>query len=469
MQKDVMASVSGVRGVVGKSLTPELLAKYSSAFGNLCKSGKQNAHPKVVLGRDSRTSGEMCRVAVLSGLLATGCEVIDLGICPTPTLQIAVEGLVSDGGIIITASHNPIQWNGLKFIGSNGTFLGEREAKKLFDLVKNDKITYQPWSGLGKVKSDHSWIQKHIQKILKLKYIDVKKIKRKKMKVVLDCCNGAGGTASPGLLRTLGCQVIELNCNPDGNFAHNPEPLPENLVSLCRAVKKNKADVGFANDPDVDRLAMVSDLGIPLGEEATLALATKFILSKKPNSKVVTNISTSRMIDDIAQKHGSKVYRTKVGEAHVVRELRAVKGIIGGEGNGGVILPELHYGRDALVGMALILEYLAESEKPIFDLAADLPKYFMIKKKGRLTKYFERNLAKLKRKYMKSRKKFGIPNGFSGEKINLIDGVRIDFEDSWIHIRKSNTEPIFRIIAEAKSEKKAKELVAESLKILGAN
>ena len=456
-----MASVSGVRGVVGKSLTPQLLAKYSSAFGNLCKSGEQNARPQVVLGRDSRISGEMCRVAVLSGLLATGCEVIDLGICPTPTLQIAVEGLAADGGIIITASHNPIQWNGLKFIGSNGTFLGEREAEKLFDLVKNNKIIYQPWSGLGKVKSDlktqkscHSWIQKHIQKILKLKYIDVKKIKGRKLKVVLDCCNGAGGTASPGLLRALGCQVIELNCNPDGNFAHNPEPLPENLVSLCRAVKKNKADVGFANDPDVDRLAMVSDLGIPLGEEATLALAAKFILSKKPKSKVVTNISTSRMIDDIAQKHGSKVYRTKVGEAHVVRGLKAEKGIIGGEGNGGVILPELHYGRDALVGMTLILEYLAESKKTITDLAVDLPRYFMIKKKGKLTKDFEKNLAKLKRKY-------------ATKKIDLTDGVRIDFEDSWIHIRKSNTEPIFRIIAEAKSEKKAKELVAEALEILG--
>jgi phosphomannomutase len=456
MQKDLMASVSGVRGVVGKSLTPQLLAKYSSAFGNLGKSDELNTRPQVILGRDSRASGEMCRAAVLSGLLATGCEVIDLDICSTPTLQIAVEGLAADGGIIITASHNPIQWNGLKFVGSNGTFFDEREAKKLFDLVKNDKITYKPWSGLGKVKSDHRWIQKHIQKILKLKYIDVKRIKRRKLKVVLDCCNGAGGTISPGLLRVLGCQVIELYCNPDGNFAHNPEPLPENLVSLSKAVKKNKADIGFANDADVDRLAVVSDRGIPLGEEATLALATKFVLSKKPKSKVVTNISTSRMIDDIAKKHGSKVYRTKVGEAHVVRGLKAKKGIIGGEGNGGVILPELHYGRDALVGMALILEYLVESGKSITDLGSEIPAYFMIKRKRKLTKDFEKNLDKLKRKHAQG-------------KINLIDGVRIDFEDTWIHIRKSNTEPIFRVIAEAKSKKKAEELVAESLKILGAN
>ena len=456
MQKDLMAGISGVRGVVGEGLTPELLVKYSAAFGNFCKSGGPATFPKVILGRDSRISGEMCRFAVLSGLLATGCEVIDIGVCPTPTVQIAVEGLGANGGIVITASHNPIQWNALKFIGPDGTFLSQREAERLFDLVKNDKITYQSWNQLGKVKSDHSWIQKHIQKILRLKYIDVKKIKRKKLKVVLDCCNGAAGTISPGLLKALGCRVIKLFCNPDGNFAHDPEPRPENLVSLCHAVRKNKADIGFANDPDVDRLAMVSNRGIPLGEEATLALATKFILSKKPKSKVVTNVSTSRMIDDIAKEFGSKVYRTKVGEAHVVKRLKAVKGIIGGEGNGGVILPELHYGRDALVGMALILEYLAESEKNVTDLASELPGYFMIKKKGRLTKDFERNLAKLKRKYAK-------------EKIDSIDGVKIDFEDSWIHIRKSNTEPIFRIIAEAKTKKKAKELVSESLEILGSN
>jgi phosphomannomutase len=456
MQKDLMASVSGIRGVVGKSLTPELIAKYSAGFGRFCKSVYPHDRPKMVLGRDSRTSGEMCRLAVLSGLLATGCEIIDIGICPTPTAQIAVEKLKAQGGIVITASHNPMQWNGLKFIRPDGTFLVEREAKKLFDLVKNNKIVYQPWMELGRIRSDHSWIQKHIEEILKLKYLDINKIKRKKLKVVLDCCNGAGGVISPDLLKALGCQVIELFCDPNGNFAHNPEPLPENLVSLCQAVKKNKADIGFANDPDVDRLAIVSDLGTPLGEEATLALATKFIVSKKPKSKVVTNVSTSRMIDDIAQEFGSKVYRTKVGEAHVVRRLKAVKGVIGGEGNGGVILPELHYGRDALVGMALILEYLTESEKTITELASDLPRYFMIKKRGELTKDFERTLTRLKTKH---------PKG----KANLSDGVRIDFEDSWIHIRKSNTEPIFRIIVEAKSQKRAKELVAESLRILGSN
>ena len=449
-----MVGISGVRGVVGKSLTPELLTKYSAAFGNLCKSRRQNLSPKVVLGRDSRASGEMCRLAVLSGLMATGCEVTDIGICPTPTAQIAVEGLQASGGMVITASHNPIQWNALKFIGPNGTFLAQREAQKLFNLVRNDGIAYRSWSGLGKVGSDPSWTQRHVQKIVKLRYIDARKIKRKKLRVVLDCCNGAGGVVSPGLLKALGCHVIELYCNPDGNFAHNPEPRPENLASLCRAVKKNRADIGFANDPDVDRLAIVSDRGIPLGEEATLALATEFILSKRPKLKVVTNISTSRMIEDIAREFGSRVYRTRVGEAHVVSRLKAAKGIIGGEGNGGVILPELHYGRDALLAMALILQYLAESDKTITDLALQLPSYFMIKRKGELKKDFGRNLAKLKRKYAK-------------EKIVLIDGVKVNFEDSWIHIRKSNTEPVFRIIAEAKSNKKAKELVSESVQALG--
>ncbi len=450
-----MVGISGVRGVVGKSLTPEVLIKYSAAFANLCKSRRQNLSPKVVLGRDSRISGEMCRLAVLSGLLATGCEVIDIGICPTPTVQIAVEGLGASGGMVITASHNPIHWNALKFIGPDGTFLAQREAEKLFDLVRNDRIAYQSWSGLGKVRSDHRWIQRHVQKILRLRYIDTKKIRRRKLKVVLDCCNGAGGTISPALLKALGCRVIELNCTPDGNFAHNPEPRPENLASLCRAVKKNRADIGFANDPDVDRLAIVSDHGTPLGEEATLALATKFILSKRPKSKVVTNVSTSRMIDDIAKEFGSRVSRTKVGEAHVVSRLKAVKGIIGGEGNGGVILPELHCGRDAPVGMALILEYLAESKKTITDLASELPRYFMIKERGELKKDFERNLARLRRKYAQ-------------EKTALIDGVKIDFKDSWIHIRKSNTEPIFRIIAEAKSMKTAEELVSQSLQVLSS-
>ncbi|KPK99399.1 MAG: hypothetical protein AMJ91_07985 [candidate division Zixibacteria bacterium SM23_73_3] len=448
MQKDLMAGISGIRGIVGESLTPDIVLKYSSAFGNLCNSGK------VILGRDSRVSGEMVRSAVVSGLLSTGCEVIDLGICATPTVEIVVEELKAKGGIIITASHNPIQWNALKFVGADGMFLGEKESKKFYYLVKNNRIKYGRWDKLGKIAFDNRWNKKHIDKIFKLRYINPQKIRKRKFRVVLDCCNGAGGVISPLLLKALGCEVIELNCKPDGNFAHDPEPVPRNLISLCQAVKKNKADLGFANDPDVDRLAIVSDLGVPLGEEATLALTTRFILSRKPRCKVVTNISTSRMIDDIAKEFNSKVYRTKVGEAHVARRLKQVKGVMGGEGNGGVILPEFHYGRDALVGMALILQYLTESKESISQLSSELSKYFIIKKKAKLPRNFEKNLAKLKRKYTRG-------------KINLIDGVRIDLKDSWLHIRKSNTEPVVRVIAEARSKKKAFELVADGLRILG--
>jgi len=449
MQNDLMAGISGVRGVVGKSLTPDIALKYSSAFGNLCRSGK------VVVGRDSRTSGEMIKSTVISGLLATGCSVVDLGICATPTVEIAVPELKAWGGIIITASHNPIQWNALKFVGSDGIFLSPKENQKLFDLVENDRIKYQPWNKIGKVSFDSTWSKKHIEKILRLKYINVKLIRQKKFKVVLDCCNGAGGVVSPDLLKALGCTVIELNCQPNGLFPHDPEPIPRNLVSLCRAVKKHHADLGFANDPDVDRLAIVSEKGIPLGEEATLALATRFILGKKPKSHVVTNISTSRMMDDLAGQFGSRVYRTKVGEAHVARKLKQVKGIIGGEGNGGVILPELHCGRDALVGMALILEYLAESGKSVSILASELPRYFMVKEKARLTRNFERNLTRLKRNY-------------SQGKINSLDGMRIDYEDFWLQVRKSNTEPQVRIIAEARSKHEAGKLVADALKILNS-
>lgn len=442
-----MVGVSGVRGVVGESLTPDVVLRYSSAFGMLCKSGK------VVLGRDTRASGEMVRSAVVSGLLSTGCQVVDLGVCATPTVEIAVRGLKAKGGIIITASHNPIQWNALKFVGADGFFLSEREGRRLSDLAKKDKIKHRAWDRLGKVKFDDSWTEKHISRVLRLSHINVRKIKKRKFRVVLDCVNGAGGVISPDLLGALGCKVIELNCKPDGNFAHDPEPIPRNLTSLCEAVKKNNADLGFANDPDVDRLAIVSEEAVPLGEEATLALAAKLVLSRKPNSKVVANISTSRMIDDIAKECGSKVYRTRVGEAHVARQLKKVNGVIGGEGNGGVILPELHYGRDALVGMALILQYLTESEKPPSQLFSGLPGYFMVKSKAKLTKNFERNLVKLKA-------------SFSDGKINPLDGIRIDFQDSWLHIRKSNTEPLVRVIAEAKSKKEASRLAREGLKIL---
>ena len=445
MQEKLLKSISGIRGIVGKTFTASEVLKFSSAFGNYCKGGK------VVLGRDTRKSGEVFNGTVLSGLLCTGCEVIDLGVCPTPTVGIAVKELKAKGGIMITASHNPAEWNGLKFFNSDGIFLDEKEGKKLFSLAEK-KMGYSDWDSLGKVRLDQSWIEKHIQRILNLSFIDENKIKKRNFKVVLDCNNGAGSRIAPSLLRELGCNLIELNCGLSGDFIHRPEPVPENLDLLCRKVKQAKADLGFACDPDADRLAIVSEKGIPLGEEYTLALCVDFVLSKRL-SDVGINVSTSKVIEDIARKYGVKVFRSKVGEVYVVSLLKKIKGIIGGEGNGGVILPENHYGRDAQVGMALILQYLAESDKRISQLKESLPQYYIQKDKMKLSGDFDAKMRRYLRK-------------FRPAKINNLDGVKIEFENSWINIRKSNTEPIIRVMAEAKSQKEAERLVLEAKKDL---
>jgi phosphomannomutase len=441
MSEKLLKSISGIRGIVGKTLNATEVLKFSSAFGNYCKGGK------VVLGRDTRKSGEVFRGTVLSGLLCTGCEVIDLGICPTPTVGIAVKGLKAKGGIMVTASHNPVEWNGLKFFNSEGIFLDEKEGKKLFALAEKE-ISYSDWDSLGKVKYDESWIEKHIQRILNLSFIDKSKIKRKKFRVVLDCNNGAGSKIAPSLLRELGCKVIELNCGLSGDFIRRPEPVPENLGLLCRKVKATRADLGFACDPDADRLAIVSEKGVPLGEEYTLALCADFVLSNKL-SDVAVNVSTSRVIDDLARKYGVKVFRSKVGEVYVVSLLKKIKGIIGGEGNGGVILPENHYGRDAQVGVALILQYLSESGRKISQLKESLPQYYIQKDKMRRSSDFDAKMRRYLRKFEKA-------------KINKLDGVKIEFENYWINIRKSNTEPIIRVMAEAKSQKEAERLVLEA-------
>lgn len=437
----LLKSISGIRGIVGKTFTASEVLKFSSAFGNYCKGGK------VVLGRDTRKSGEVFKGTVLSGLLCTGCEVIDLGICPTPTLGIAVKGLKAKGGIMLTASHNPAEWNGLKFFNSDGIFLDEKEGKKLFSLAEKE-ISYSDWDSLGKVRLDQSWIQKHIQRIMNLSFIDENKIKKKNFKVVLDCNNGAGSSIAPSLLRELECKVIELNCGLSGDFIHRPEPLPENLGLLCRKVKETRADLGFACDPDADRLAVVSEKGIPLGEEYTLALCVDFVLSKRL-SDVGINVSTSKVIQDIARKYGVRVFRSRVGEVYVVSLLKKIKGIIGGEGNGGVILPENHYGRDAQAGMALILQYLAESGMKISQLKESLPQYYIKKDKMKLSGDFDAKMRKYLRKFRQA-------------KINNLDGVKVEFENSWINIRKSNTEPIIRVMAEAKSQKEAERLVLEA-------
>ncbi len=445
MTKKLLKSISGIRGVVGRTLTPEEVLKYSSAFGNYCKGGK------VIVGRDTRKSGEVFREAVLSGLFSTGCKVIDLGVCPTPTVGIAVKGLKAKGGITITASHNPAEWNGLKFFSSKGIFLDEKESRRFYSLAEK-RTGCSERNKLGEMQSDESWIEKHIQRILKLSRIEANKIKKKRFKVVLDCNNGAGSKIAPKLLKRLGCQVVELNCGLTGEFVHKPEPVPENLILLSKKVREDKADLGFALDPDADRLAIISEEGIPLGEEYTLALCVDFLLSKT-KSDVVVNNSTSMVIDDIARKYGVKVHRTKVGEIYVVSLLKKIRGPIGGEGNGGVILPESHPGRDAQAGIALILQSLTETGKKISRLKQSLPLYYQQKDKISLSTNFNKKL----KRYLKR---------FKQAKIDYLDGVKVKFENSWINIRKSNTEPIIRVMAEAETRKEAGKLVSQAKKSL---
>lgn len=432
MTKNLMASVSGVRGIVGEGLTPETLVKYVSAFG------QKNSGGKIVVGGDPRVSNKFIRPLVKSTLMACGCDVVDIGITPTPTVQIMTEKLRASGGIAITASHNPIQWNGLKFIGADGLFLPEREIFQLFQEADSRKRSYAPWDKLGNESHYDNAIQDHLGLIYQLPYLDIDLIKKKKFKVAVDCVNGAGGTIIPRLLRDLGCEVIELNTEPNGIFAHTPEPVPQNLVDLAVAVKEHKADLGVAVDPDVDRLAMIANDGNPLGEEYTLALAVKFILSKKLGY-VVVNLSTSRVIDDVAQYYNVLLFKTKVGEINVAQKMREVGAVVGGEGNGGVILPEVHLGRDAPVGLALILQSLAEFDGTISQLKQTLSQYYILKDKESVKNInAEKVIAHFAEKYR-------------DEQLELSDGLRIDRADSWIHLRRSNTEPIVRIIVESRT------------------
>ena len=442
-----MVSVSGVRGVVGKGLTPEVISRFSLAFGTLVKGGK------VIIGRDTRKSGEMVGYGVISGLIATGCNIIDLGICPTPTVLYNVKALKADGGIAITASHNPAEWNALKFIGNESTFLSSIQSKRLVSFYENNKFNLVLSDKIGELNSDNNGIKRHIDAIASLPFLNVRKLKRRKFRVAIDCVNGAGYFAFPELLRKLGCDVVKVFCEPDGNFRRNPEPLPENLSVLSKTVKKTKADLGFATDADGDRLSIVTENGVPLGEEYSLPFAVSFVLSKKKGN-VVANLSTSRMIDYVAKEKGAKVFRSKVGEAHVVRKMNDVKAVIGGEGNGGIILPNILYTRDALSGIAIILQSLLESKKTVTQLKNELPEMQIVKirkvlKQHNKTLDYQRIISEL-------------PKGL----INRVDGLRIDWKDGWLHIRKSGTEPIVRIIAEAKTKRKAEMLCAQVRKLL---
>lgn len=437
-----MVSVSGVRGIVGEGLTPQVAMTFAQAFGAFVQGRK------VVLGRDSRVSGEMIQQAVSAGLLSVGCDILDIGVCPTPTTQLAVENLKASGGIMITASHNPIMWNGLKLLGPDGLFLDAEQGEKVLAISRSQQISYSAWDKLGVQVHYSKAIDEHIDAILKLDYLDDTRLHDRRFKVVADYVCGAGSTLIPTLLHHLGCEVVPLNDKPCGIFPHNPEPAPENLGELCDAVRGSRADLGVAVDPDSDRLALVSEKGEPLGEERTLALAVKFLLKKK-KGPVVLNASTSKATEDVAREAGSEVYRTKVGEINVAKKMREVGAVIGGEGNGGVILPEVHLGRDAPIGVALTLQHMAEFGGPLSLLNDTVPHYVIKKEKVALgTVKADAALAK-------------IQNIYQNETLDLIDGVKILRQDSWVHVRPSNTEPIIRVIAEAPTAAEADAMCAE--------
>ena len=433
----LMVSVSGVRGIVGKSISPDTVARFGAAFGTLMGKGH------IVVGRDSRVSGEFMRYAVVSGLLSTGCSVVDLGICPTPTVQLMAEEY--SGGVAITASHNPSEWNGLKFIDGDGLFLDNDQGAELFDAYERNTIRYVNWDELGDVVHREDALKGHIEKILQLEILDTDAVRQRKFSVAIDCCNGAASIVGPQLLNALGCKVNALHYQPTGVFPHNPEPVPAHLDDLCSAVKDNNADVGFALDPDGDRLSIVSEEGEPLGEEYTLAIATKYVVSKR-KGPVVVNLSTSRMIDDVAADADVTVIRTPVGEIHVAQRMRKVGSIIGGEGNGGVILPEAHYGRDALVGMALILQALREWDVPVSELVKAIPKYHIVKKRFEPERMESASVMTL------------LTDHYADRSPDVSDGVKMNWADRWVHIRSSNTEPILRVIAEAPTQDEAQKL-----------
>jgi len=441
MDNSLIVSISGLRGVIGKSLFPETALAAGRSFGDLMN-GK-----KVVVGGDPRASHEMLKFALISGLISAGCDVIDIGVCPTPTIELAIPGLQAAGGVAITASHNPIQWNGLKFFNSRGEFLTPRQHARFKQrlLSKSDSINTR--RRLGHSFCDFTWVDRHVRAVGGLKLVDVEAIKKNNFTVVLDAVNGAGSVAGPALLEMFGCRVVCLNCDPSGIFPHNPEPLPQHLKALCQEVLNNKADIGFAVDPDADRLAIVSEQGQPLGEEYTLALAADYVLSKTSGPMVI-NLSTSNLNQDVCHKHNCRLHRAPVGEANVVQMMRRKKAVIGGEGNGGVILPELHYGRDSLVGMALVLQALAAGGKKISELAQNLGSYTIVKSKGNIARNFDVKLARLREK-------------LSDQKITTVDGVRVDFINGWVHIRKSNTEPVYRLIVEARTKGEARGLMSK--------
>jgi phosphomannomutase len=443
----LIVSVSGLRGRVGEGLTPEVVARYAAGFGAWARS-RVVGDATIVVGRDSRVSGPMFHRVVLSALQSVGCNVMDIGMTPTPTVQLAVEHHHAAGGLAITASHNPIEWNALKFISSSGLFLDGDESAAMRAVVDGE-IPRATFDKLGVIAEDVEAISRHHAAILAIPFLDVDGIRRRQFHVALDCVRGAGGAFMPKLLTQLGCRVSAINLETDGRFPRVPEPVAENLGELEALVVSSKADIGFAVDPDVDRLALVSEEGKAIGEDYTLALAASVALRHREGN-VVTNLSTSRIVDDIAQEQNRRVIRSPVGEVNVATRMRAENAPIGGEGNGGVILTELHLGRDAPLGAALILQLLHEESKSLSAIVAGYPRYSIVKDK------LDRPAAPLDAVYTALRKTFADADA------DTQDGLRLTWSDRWVHVRPSGTEPVVRVIAEAPTEDEARDLIRQS-------
>jgi phosphomannomutase len=452
----LIKSISGIRGTiggqVGDNLTPIDAVKFASAYGVWVKQQRDKEHYKVVVGRDARISGEMIQNLVMNTLVGLGIHVVDLGLSTTPTVELAVPMEHADGGIILTASHNPKQWNALKLLNAKGEFLDGEEGAKILEIAESDEMTFADVDSLGKITRNDAYIDLHIIEVLDLPLVNVKAIEKAKFRVVVDGVNSTGGIAIPLLLERLGVDVIKLYCEPNGHFPHNPEPLKEHLSDLSEEVKKYKADFGIVVDPDVDRLAFMDEKGDMFGEEYTLVACADYVLGITPGN-TVSNMSSTRALRDVTEKHGGTYEASAVGEVNVVKLMKKNKVVIGGEGNGGIIYPESHYGRDALVGVALFLSLLAEKRMRVSELRKTYPNYFMSKKKIQLTPELDVD---------------GIlntmENNYKNEQITTIDGVKIDFSDSWVHLRKSNTEPIIRIYTEAKSQEEANQLADRFIK-----
>ena len=450
----LIKSISGIRGtiggVVGDNLTPLDIVKFASAYGIWIRSHSDNN--KIVIGRDARISGSMVQNLVMNTLVGLGFDVVDIGLSTTPTVEIAVPLENASGGIIITASHNPKQWNALKLLNSKGEFLNSDDGIEILKLAESTDLKYNDVDSLGKITELKNYIDIHIDQVLSLNIIDVNKIKSSNFKIVVDAVNSTGGIAVPKLLNKLGVEVIELYCDPNGHFPHNPEPLKENLTDLSSLVVDHHADLGIVVDPDVDRLAFVCEDGSIFGEEYTLVACADFVLGKTPGP-TVSNLSSTRALRDVSQKHGCSYQSSAVGEVNVVEMMKKNNAVIGGEGNGGVIYPESHYGRDSIVGIAMFLNLLAERNLTAHELKNEYPSYFMSKQKLQLNN--DLNFEAIQEFLM---------NKYSSEKIDTVDGLKIDFEDSWVQLRKSNTEPIIRIYSEAKSQESADALANSVIK-----